>query len=541
MVGFVRFSFVLFFFIQSGISLSQEKQTRLDSLQHLAKTDPKQSYQQLTDFLRQNPKLSVSEQAEAIFLEAMLLKEFGLYNEATSKLYQAEELFSKQPCTTCLAELYNQIGTLYYKTKSIAAALERHQQALQLYEGIQDIKGIARSKGLIGSMYEKKGDYPQALLFQNEAIGLIQTLGDSSDLSNLFENIGSIYEDLENYDSAEHYFQLAFDLNKKLGNTLNMPGIINNLGDVRRKTNLAAESIPFYEEAMRISQEIGNSYLERSATVDLAKAYAELGEHEQAYTFLAQAKELSERIFSQEAARQLASQELHYEIKEQQQQIAYLEAIRVFESRIRWLLVFLILVLLGLGWRQVSRLWQKIRANKTTLKRQEELLEVKERLIQFEKENINLLEARMAAEVSAQQKALSAQTLHVIEKNQMLKEIQKKLKKSLHEDPKEQKKKLRNLIKQIDFNLEQDQEWESFKQTFEQVHQDFLKNLKSQNPELTSGDVKLACLMKMNLNSKEIATTLGISMESLRISRYRLRKRLHLSEGNDLHQYLLCL
>ncbi|MFO7825216.1 MAG: tetratricopeptide repeat protein [Cyclobacterium sp.] len=513
----------------------------MDGIQQLSKTNPRKAYQQLTDFLRQNSSLGFVEHAEATFLEGQLLMEFGLYNEATTKFYEAEELFKKMDCTACLANVYNQIGKLYYKTKSLSPALQRHKSALHLYEEVQDIQGMARSKGLIGSMYEKLGDYTQALVYQNDAIELIRSSGDSTDLSILFENVGSIYEDLEKYDSAERYFQLAYALNIAMRNKLNMPGNINNLGDTRRKTNRAGESLSYYEEAIRISQELGNNYLERSATVDLGKAYAALGDFEKAYEQLAKARKLSETIFSEEAARQLATQEFHYEIKEKQREIAHLEGIHLFETRIRWLLLMLILTLLGLGWGLISRQRLKMRATQNTLRKQEELLEINERLIQTEKENINLLEARMAAEVGAQQKALSAQTLHVIEKNEILKEIQSKLKVALEQDPKEQRKKIRNLMKQIDANLGQDSDWESFKHTFENVHQDFLKNLNTRNPSLTTGDVKLACLMKMNLSSREIAATLGISMESLRISRYRLRKRLQLSEGRDLQHYLRCL
>ncbi|WP_439475519.1 tetratricopeptide repeat protein [Algoriphagus formosus] len=534
----IKHFLVWIFLLPSTYSLGQENQSGLEEIKTLAEKDPKEAFQRLQEF---ESNLSQSEEAEAVFLEGQLLMEFGLYNEATNKLYQAEELFKKRKCKTCLAHLYNQLGKLYYKTKSTTEALERHNQALRLFEEMGDMKGVARSKGLIGSMFEKLENYSQALAFQNEAIRLSQDINDSSELSILFENVGSIYEDLEEYDSAEHYFQLAFALNSELGNILHMPGNINNLGDTRRKTNRAEESIPFYESALKISQEIGNTYLERSATVDLGKAYADLGEFEKAYQLFSEARELSENIFSEEAARQLASQEFQYEIKQKQLEIAQLENIHIFESRVRWLLVSLILTLLGLGWVLISKQRLKITATKTTLKKQEELIEIKERLLQTEKENINLLEARMSAEVGAQQKALTAQTLHVIEKNQMLKEIQSKLEDILQKDIKEQKKRLRNLIKQIAFNLSQDQDWEEFKHTFENVHQDFIKNLKTENPDLTPGDVKLACLMKMNLSSKEIAATLGISMESLRISRYRLRKRLQLSEGKELHHYLHCL
>jgi hypothetical protein len=279
----------------------------------------------------------------------------------------------------------------------------------------------------------------------------------------------------------------------------------------------------------------------RSALVDLAKANTFLGNHEFGYIYLEQARQLSDIIFSEEAAKQLAVKEAQYEVNEKVAQISQLEQVNKFDARIRWLLIFLLIVLVGLAWAMINRQKLKIRIGKDLLEQQNELLEIKEKLIATEKENINLLEARMATEVEAQSKALTAQTLHVLDKNQMLEEIQEKLKKILEEDPKEQKKKIRNLIKQIDYNFSQDTDWDDFKFSFEKVHQDFFKKLNQPGNELTPGELKLASLMRMNLSSKEIASTLGISPESLRISRYRLRKKLNLDKGESLQQFLLCI
>ncbi len=532
---------VLVFFLiwVNPFQKAKGQSTDLESIQKKAERNPKEAYSQLTDLILSYSDNKSLRYGEALFLEGVLLKEFGLYKEAILKLYQAEQIFQTHAHTLGLAKLYNVIGQLYYKTKSTAAALQKHEESLRVFKSLEDRKGIAQSLGLIGTMHEKLGNYSKALSFQNQAIELLRIEEDSSQLANLFENIGSIYEDLNQFDSADFYFQKSYELNWNAGDSLKLPGNLNNLGDVHRKTNRAEQAIPYYLEALRLSVRLGNKYTERSARVDLGKSYADLREFESAYTYFASARELSESIFSEEAARQLALQEFQFQVEKQKTEIGHLEEIHRFEVKMRWLLIGLILSIMIMAWIFFSKQQLRIRTSQSQLQKQREILEVKEKLILSEKENINLLEARMSAEVHAQQKALSAQTLHVIEKNQILKEIQSKLQITLNLEAKEQKKKLRNLIRQIDYNLSQDSDWESFKQAFENVHQDFLKNLKSKNPELTSGDLKLACLMKMNMSNKEIAATLGISPESLRISRYRLRKRLQLGEGKDLQNYLL--
>jgi tetratricopeptide (TPR) repeat protein len=370
---------------------------------------------------------------------------------------------------------------------------------------------------------------------------LFQKEGSKADMAFVMENIGSIYEDLGRYDSAFFFFQSSYRYNLAAEDSLALIGSLNNLGDVFRKSGQQDSALFYSEQALQLSERLSNSYQKRGALIDLAKAHEVFGNYQFAFAYLEQARQLSELIFSEEAARQLAVKEVQYEVNQKLAQIAQLEQLKESDAKIRWLLITLLLILSLLAWVMINRQKIKIQSNKALLHRQNELLEIKERLIATEKDNINLLEARMATEVAAQSKALTAQTLHVIDKNQMLEEIQAKLKKILEEDPKEQKKKIRNLIKQIDFNFSQDTDWDDFKHSFEKVHQEFFKKLNQSAHELTPGELKLASLMRMNLSSKEIASTLGISPESLRISRYRLRKKLKLEKGESLQQFLLCI
>jgi tetratricopeptide (TPR) repeat protein len=540
--------FVLFIFCSIGFyseALCQtgilSKAELLSKASQIALKDPEEAFR-IISYLIQDPNQKKDlEFAKAQALRGKLLMSLGLYQEALSPLYEAETLFSKLNAPSSLASTHNSLGQLYYKIKTPEAALVRHQKALTIFSEVEDWHGIAESKGFIGGMYEKMGDYSLALSFQNESLELFENQGNQADMAFVLENIGSIFEDQNQYDSAFLYFKSAYEYNLQAGDSSSLIGNLNNLGDVFRKTGKQDSAISYSMKALELSERLGNSYQRRSALVDLAKANAFLGNHELGYSYLDQARQLSGLIFSEEAAKQLAVKEAQYEVNEKVAQIAQLEQVSRAESRIRWLLIFLLLVLVGLAWAMINRQKLKIQNGKDLLDRQNELLAIKERLIATEKENINLLEARMATEVEAQSKALTAQTLHVLDKNQMLEEIQEKLKKILEEDPKEQKKKIRNLIKQIDYNFSQDTDWDDFKFSFEKVHQDFFKKLNQTANELTPGEIKLASLMRMNLSSKEIASTLGISLESLRISRYRLRKKLNLEKGESLQQFLLCI
>ena len=62
--------------------------------------------------------------------------------------------------------------------------------------------------------------------------------------------------------------------------------------------------------------------------------------------------------------------------------------------------------------------------------------------------------------------------------------------------------------------------------TVQQVHKNFESDVKSRYPEVTSNDLRLMSLMRMNLSSKEIASLLNVSQEGVKKARYRLRKKM---------------
>lgn len=97
---------------------------------------------------------------------------------------------------------------------------------------------------------------------------------------------------------------------------------------------------------------------------------------------------------------------------------------------------------------------------------------------------------------------------------------------------------MQQLIHLINLNFNHDQYWNEFQETFGQVHQQFFDNLKKYNEDLTGNDLRLLSLIKLNLASGDIATLLGISPDSLRVSRYRLKKKLSLETGDSLTAFV---
>lgn len=68
-------------------------------------------------------------------------------------------------------------------------------------------------------------------------------------------------------------------------------------------------------------------------------------------------------------------------------------------------------------------------------------------------------------------------------------------------------------------------DWREFKLNFSDLHHEFLTNLKLRYPALTASETRYLMLSRLDLDYKEMAGMLGVSVESIRVTSHRLRKK----------------
>ena len=98
---------------------------------------------------------------------------------------------------------------------------------------------------------------------------------------------------------------------------------------------------------------------------------------------------------------------------------------------------------------------------------------------------------------------------------------------------------IKPVIRFIDKNLNNTDDWKFFQEAFNNADKDFLKKIKSRHSSLTPNDLKLCAYLRLNLSSKEIAPLLNISPKSVEVKRYRLRKKMDLPHDYSLTNYIL--
>ena len=132
--------------------------------------------------------------------------------------------------------------------------------------------------------------------------------------------------------------------------------------------------------------------------------------------------------------------------------------------------------------------------------------------------------------------------INVVRKNEILQDIKSavaKITNSIDEDNLPgAKRRLIKLMTQINTNLSHDEDLQAFQGSFNAVHHDFLNILSQRFPELSHKEKMLCVYIKMNMQTKEIAPLLGISVRGVEISRYRVRKKLGIEERGSITDFL---
>ena len=320
----------------------------------------------------------------------------------------------------------NNIAGIYDIQGEYDTSSKYYYQALDYCDKTHAIKLKSTVLNNIAGLYKLWNEYDKALELYNEALALKKELNDSLGEANVKSNIGTIYLLKKNYSLAEQYHKQAKTIYSKLNYKRGLSISYNNLGVVYEKKGDLYNAVLYYKLSKKIitsprakanaNLNIGRTYLlmKRNDTAEhylvksldivrqhnfldiLQKIYfnlANLYEQEEniglAYSYLKLYYTLKDSMASTERYKQVTELESKYKTKQQQQEIKNLSqqqkiAAQKLEiqdlrfKRIRWVITFLIISILG-GIALFS-LWYR----QKTLKAQHRSIELEQKLLRLQ-------------------------------------------------------------------------------------------------------------------------------------------------------------
>ncbi len=146
----------------------------------------------------------------------------------------------------------------------------------------------------------------------------------------------------------------------------------------------------------------------------------------------------------------------------------------------------------------------------------------------------------LETELQNKKNELMLQTTNLVRKSNLIHTLLNELehqKNSLGERyPNKMYNRMRSLIENT---LDDKNDWVAFESYFNSAHQNFIKRFSQQYTDITPGDIRMCCLLRMNLSTKEIASLLHVSVRAVELRRYRLRKRIGLESDTNLVEFLI--
>ena len=165
------------------------------------------------------------------------------------------------------------------------------------------------------------------------------------------------------------------------------------------------------------------------------------------------------------------------------------------------------------------------------LKEKEKELEIKQ--LENEQQLMHFKNLDLQKDIDSKNRELGLSTMNIIKRNELLGRIKKELGSAKSQGD------IKNVITLINNNLNTSDDWKLFEEAFKNTDKGFIKKLKSLHTNLTSNDMRLCTYLRLNLSSKEIAPLLNISIRSVEVKRYRLRKKMNLPHEASLSSYIL--
>lgn len=122
---------------------------------------------------------------------------------------------------------------------------------------------------------------------------------------------------------------------------------------------------------------------------------------------------------------------------------------------------------------------------------------------------------------------------NIVEKTSLIEKLQEQVKNK--EVSAEQYKVIEELSQQT---ILTEDDWERFKKLFEKIYPGFFIGLKQKAPDITLAEQRMAALTRLQLNTKQMASMLGISADSVHKTRQRLRQRFNLTTETNMEEFI---
>ncbi|MCH4822744.1 tetratricopeptide repeat protein [Gramella lutea] len=396
---------------------------------------------------------------------------------------------------------------------------EEYQKALERFENIRENHSVTDSSKVNllpycviynneGIANENLGMYDAAEELYHRSISLSKKLNEPYNLANAFSNMGSLEVKRENYPKALDWHKKALKIREEANLTLGITQSQTHIGGILLILGKPEEAEVYLRRSLERSMQMGYEKQNIENTEALKQIYYQKGDYQKAFEIQRLEMDSRAAVFDEESIKNQERLKAKYEY-ELEKQIE--EKNREYRETV-YKFIFGLLVLLLI----IAFILYRLQTIKT-------------RQQQLKTENIRKEKHLLNQELDYKNKKLMSNLMFLLQKNEMISGLIEKLRETKKLTKTQTDKNITSIIRELKHSHNKES-WDEFDLYFQEVHSEFYEKLSS-NYQLTPNELKLAAFTKLKLSSKEISSLTGQSIRTIDVGRYRLRKKLGITNS----------
>ena len=163
--------------------------------------------------------------------------------------------------------------------ESLRKAIEKLNEALPLWRGLEDHRNEAKTLDQIGTIYlQQLGETQKALDFLNQALPLYRSVGAGIEEGQVLNNIGSAHYRLGQNQKALEYYNQALTLTRAVKDQLQEGTSLVYIGRVYVRMSETQKALEYFSQGLALIRKVGYRLGEAHTLLSIANAYFALGE-----------------------------------------------------------------------------------------------------------------------------------------------------------------------------------------------------------------------------------------------------------------------
>ncbi|MEL6988679.1 MAG: tetratricopeptide repeat protein, partial [Bacteroidota bacterium] len=244
------------------------------------------------------------------------------YEFASDFFFDALEIREEIKDTMGMGRSYNNIGNLYFRQNNYDEALSYYERSLEVRKSVKDSVGILYCFNSLAEVFEKQNQTNKAFEYYSNALQLAQKLSREKGAAFVYGNFGRFYLNQNEFPQARKHFEKALQISQKVRHK---NGIAENFNNISETLILQNKELPhaisLAKSSISHSDSIGAMDIKANAYKNLSKAYALLGDYEEAFKY-EQLKGVTEsEVFNREMMKSVVQRQADYKMTEQKTQI----------------------------------------------------------------------------------------------------------------------------------------------------------------------------------------------------------------------------